>query len=64
MQPVVGKHGRIPVKVRRQHINVDNCGYLHIRKSENTDFYQYPRYAMICNDMICKFTIGDVQVRR
>ena len=37
------KHGRIPVKVRSQHINADNCGHSNIRKSENTDFYQYPQ---------------------
>ena len=36
---VCGKKGRIPVKVRSQHINVDNCRYLHIRKSENPDFH-------------------------
>ena len=35
------KHRRILVKVRSQHINADNCGYSHIHKSENTDFYQY-----------------------
>ena len=35
------KHGRIPVKVCSQHVNADNCGYSHIRKSENTDFYQH-----------------------
>ena len=38
---VVGKHGRIPVKVRSQHINVDINGYSHFRKSKNTYFYQY-----------------------
>ena len=31
------KHGRMPLKVCSQHINADNCGYSHIRKSENTD---------------------------
>ena len=29
------------VKVPSQHTNADNYGYLHFRKSENTDFYQY-----------------------
>ena len=38
-----GKHGRIPVKVRSQHINADKYRYSHIHKSENTDFYQYPQ---------------------
>ena len=37
------KHGRILVKVRSQHINADSGGYSHIHKSENTDFYQYPK---------------------
>ena len=35
------KHGWISVKVRSPHINVDNCRYSHICKSENPDFHQY-----------------------
>ena len=45
MNKAPGKHGQILVKVRSQHINVDNCGYSQVRKSDKPNFCRYPQMS-------------------